>query len=138
MTITLDKASLSTMTNCYGRAITINFENGTADKTSVKLTIQNATPAYTLTATPAKGSAAGTTAVTIASTLGIGNSWVYTITDTEVKNQTTFDTMTTGTPFTPGADITVAENKYLTVYEINSTKNIVKYKSILISKDYIG
>ena len=137
MTITLLKSSLETMTNCYARALTITFDNGTVDRTSIKLTVQNATPAYSLTATVAKGSATGTTAVTLINSAAPGDSFVYTIGTTEEKGKTTFDTVTTGTAFTSGADITVAAGKYLTIYEINATNNIVKYKSILITTDMI-
>jgi hypothetical protein len=138
MTVTLLKDSLETMTNCYGKLITINFGNGTVDKTSVKLTVQSPTPASSLAMTVAKGTATGTTAVTTVSSVGAGNVLVYTIGPDVEKNKNTEDKMLTGTAFTSGGDIAITANQYLTIYEIDATtKNIVKYKSIQITADMI-
>lgn len=133
MTVSLDKEFLNGLPNCYSRALIITYKNGTVDKTSLKLTIQNATAAGALTLTPALGSGNGTTAVTVSTSAGTGNSFVYEITDSEVKDKTIENTVTGGLDFTPGGNISITADKYLTVYEINSTtKKIVKYKSIQI------
>jgi hypothetical protein len=141
LTVTLLDTSLKSMTNCYNRAITINYMNGTVDKTSIKLTIQNPIPAATLTATPSKSAVAGTK-ITLVNTAGAGNTFFYTIDDAAVTGKNTIDKLpTTPTPnaFT-GADITgVAAGKYITIYEVtdDANKYIMKYKSILITADEI-
>jgi hypothetical protein len=138
MNVTLTKSSLEAMVNSFARPITITYMNGTVDKTSIKLTIQNPTPAGTLTANPAQGSATGTTAITVVNTAALGNEFVYTKGANAVTGKYTSDAMTSGTAFTSGADISVTANEYITVYEINSTtKNIVRYKSIQISASNI-
>jgi len=139
MTVTLLDTSLKEMTNCYNRAITINYMNGTVDKTSVKLTIQNPIPAATLTATPSKSTVSGTK-ITLANTAGAGNTFYYTIDATAVTDKYTIDKLaTTPTPtvFT-GADITgVIAPKYITIYEVDANMYIVKYKSMLITANEI-
>lgn len=138
MTVTLDNATLNNMTNCYARLLTINFENGTVDKYSIKLTIKSPTPAMNLTVSATSGSAAGNTAAKVVSTLGLNNSFVYTIDNVAVTGVYVEDTLTTGIAFTQGADIAITAGKYLTVYEINTTThNFVKFKSILITADMI-
>lgn len=137
MTVTLLKDSLESMVNCTARALTITYENGTVNKTSLKLTIQNPTVAGQLTTSTAPGTATGTTAVTVSSYVTSGNSLVYTIGTTEVTGKNTVDTMTTGNPFTSGTNITITANSYLTVYEIDSNSFIVKYKSINVTSGMI-
>ena len=133
MTITLSNTALEAMTNCTSRTLSIYYTNGTVDKTSSKLTIKNATPAGTLTTTSAPGSATSTTAVTIVNALGTGNTFVVATSATEVTNKNVEDVFTTGSNYTSGADVTVTAGQYLTIYEINSTKNIIRYKSILVT-----
>ena len=140
ITVTLKDTSLITMTNCFARLITINFVNGTIDKTSVKLTIQSPTQAYSLTATAAKATTTvGSTKVTVVSALGSGNSFVYAISDTVVTNINLEDKIVvkapTFTAITP--EIAITAGKYLTIYEINSGGFIIKFKSILITTDLI-
>lgn len=141
MTVTLKEDSVKTLPVCSNRALIINFANGTVDKTSVKLTIQNPIPAYTLTVSAKPASVSGS-AITIGNSLGAGNSWVYTISDSVVKDVFTVDKVdaaTKATAFTASPiNISVAANKYLTIYEINSTDNIVKYKSTLITQGMIN
>ncbi|MDF2537023.1 MAG: hypothetical protein K0S76_44 [Herbinix sp.] len=137
LTVTLKESSLKTFSVTYNKALSIAFENGTVDKTSIKISILNPTPAYNLTASSGKGTAAGTTAITIASSLGTKNKWVYAITDAEVKDKVTQDKFSTGLAFESGKDITVTAGKYITVYEINESEYIVKYRSILITADKI-
>ncbi len=138
MTITLNKDSLQSMANTYNKSLTITFNNGTVDKTSVKLTVQNPTAAPALTATAQKGTATGTTAVTVVSSPGSGNKFVYTINDALVKDVVQQDKITTGQDFTSGSDVSITAGKYLTIYEINTTTSqIIKYKSIQITADKI-
>lgn len=138
MTVNLRKEMLGVLANCYSKAITITYVNGTVDKTSVKLTIQNPTLATALMATLKPGNAAGTTTVNISSIIGSKNKIVYTIDDAEIKNKITEDTVAGGIDYKIGDDITIAVSKYLTVYEVNATTNkIVKYKSILVTIDKI-
>lgn len=141
MKIKLTNEDLEVMTNCSARALTINFANGTVDKTSVKLTIQNAVPAASLTVSPSQGSATGTMALTITpATAATGNQYIYIITDSPVEGVTTQD-IRTGTQYTSGANITIATDqvsKWITVYEVNSTTNkVVKFKCIQISTSMI-
>ncbi len=137
MTITLKSDSLSSMTNCTNRALTITFAGGTTDRTSVKLTIKNPTQAGSLTLSAVKGDTAGTTKISVVSPLGAGNSWVYTIDDAAVTGKYSDDVLPQdkGTAYTTGSEITVAVNKYVTIYELNATRNIVKYKSVQITSD---
>lgn len=141
MTITLKATSLQVLPNTYNKAINIYFENGTIDKTSLRLTIQNPTPAIALTASAKEGTVVGTTSVTVTSTLGTGNTRYYTITSSEVKNKNTQDVLNTTDsnvhPFTSGANITIAPGNYITIYEISPTKNILKFKSVLITDNGI-
>lgn len=142
LTITLKKESLATLTNCYARPITINYMNGTVDKTSVKLTIQSPIPAGSLTITNAKGTTAGTTAFTMVTSKGTGNSWYYVVGDAEIKGINTQDTIAsitslTATSFTATTvdNVTTAANQYLTIFEVDASGHIVKYKSIQITAD---
>lgn len=145
MTITLTKASLATMTNCYYKAITITYSNGTVDKTSVKLTVQSPTTSGTLTVTSAKGTNTGTTAFTMVTSKAAANSWAFAVTPAIISGITTMDKITTITPaitstaFTTTTvdNVTIAANQYLTIFEIDASGYIVKYKSILITADYI-
>ena len=145
MTITLDAASLTTMANCYGKAITIVYTNGTVDKTSIKLTIQSPIAAGNLTFTPAKGTDIGTTAFTMVSSKAVGNTWVYVITDAAITDVYTADqvadvTTATVNSFTTTTvdNILFTADKYLTVFEVNATGYLVKFKSIKITADKIG
>lgn len=137
MTIILSGTELEKMTNCTARALSIYYNNGTVDKTTNKLTIKNPTASGTLTTTAVKGTATGATAVTVVNALDTGNSFVYTLGATEVKGKNMEDTVTGDIPFTPGTDIAVGTNKYLTIYEVNSTKNIIRYKCIEITTDIV-
>jgi len=146
MTLTLKADSLATLTNCYSKALTITFKNKTVNKTSVKLTVQSPTPAGDLVITPAKGTTSGTKFIVVTAKAS-GNLWAYTITDTQVKDVYTMDTVDkvakiAGTAFTDATmdNIAVGVDKYLTIYEltVGSTNNyVVKYKSIKITSDYI-
>ncbi len=150
MTITLKADSLSTLTNCFAKAITITYNKGTVDKTSIKLTIQSPVAAGTLTYTNAKGATTtGTTAFTMVTSKAAGNSWVYVITAAEIPNAYTVDKVANLTAVTAVAatvnafttttvdDITVTAGQYLTVFEVNATGYIVKYKCTKITTDYI-
>ncbi|MDF2541082.1 MAG: hypothetical protein K0S47_800 [Herbinix sp.] len=137
MTVTLKKDSLEELPVSANKPITIYYGSG-SDKTSVKLTVKNPTPALPLTASPTLGSATGKTAILVTSPVASGNKLVYTIDDAEVKDKKQEEKITTGIDYTSGSDITVTASKYVTVYEVNSTtNNIVKYKSIAITADNI-
>jgi hypothetical protein len=117
--ITLNGDDVKTLTNCSNRVLTITYANKTTDKTS-KLTIKNPTPAGALLVSAAKGST-GKTAVTVGNSLGSGNTWVYIITTQQVTGKNMEDTIAKLDyhTYTPGTDITVSANSYLTMYEIN-------------------
>ncbi|MDF2945311.1 MAG: hypothetical protein K0S01_4169 [Herbinix sp.] len=141
LTVTLLDTSLKAMTNCYNRAITITYMNGTIDKTSIKLTIQSPTPATTLSATAAPGTTKGTV-ITVATTVGVGNTRVYVISDTAETGKNTQDKLPTGTgsAFTSGVVIPeITADKYITIYEVTNDTNryIMKYKSIKITSSLI-
>jgi hypothetical protein len=142
MTVTLKKDALSGLSNCYNRAISITFENGTTDKTSVKLTIQNPVLASGLTATPSLGSQKNYTMITVTNTLGNGNARYYTISDNKVENKYTMDKIPTdlGTiyDFVDKGDILITPNKYITVYETSADGYILKIKSNLITEGMIN
>jgi hypothetical protein len=138
MQITLSSAALERMAGCTAKPLNIYYNNGTVDKTSSKLTIKYPTAATILTTTAAKGTAPGTTAITVLNTLGTGNAFLYTLGDTEVKYKNIEDTITEGLlPFVSGADIAVGTNRYLTIYELNATNNIIKYKCIELKADIV-
>jgi len=136
--VTLSKDFLNDLPNSYSRPLYITFENGTVNKTSIKLTIQNPTPASSLTATASKGSTPGTTSIRVLTTVRAGNKLVYTRTGTKVEDLHT-ENVITGTDFVDKADIPVSAGEYITVYEVNATTNkVVRYKSIQITSLYIN
>ncbi len=139
MTITLNEDDIKSIGNCSNRPLTITFSKGSVDKTSVLLTITTPTPAATLNATVAKGTAAGTTKITLTGTAGAGNIWVYEIGTTAVSGKNTADILptTVNKNFTSGSNITVTAGQYITIYEINASRNIIKYKSIQIGAGQI-
>ncbi len=115
------------------------MNNGTLDKTSVKLAIQNPTPATALTTTITKGKTTGSTSVRVISSIRQGNQLVYTITDTKVEGLHIENVINDGIGFVQDQDITVSAGKYLTVYEINSdTKKVVRYRCIQITSQHIS
>lgn len=139
MTITLKKDELSALSLCTNRSLTITFGNGTVDKNSVKLTVQSSTASGSLTLTAVAGGTAGKTKVTTANSIGSGNSWIYEISTaavTGLKMQDTLAADKTNT-FTSGMDITITAGQYLTVYEIDSNRHIMKYKSMQITAGMI-
>lgn len=142
MTVTLKGSDMELLTNCTNKALVITFENGTVDKTSIKLTLKNPTPAGALTLTPIKGSLAGKTKLSVASSLGTGYSWVYTIDTAALEKVNVEDTVLTKTgkattAFNSGDEISVSVGDYITIYEINEDGNIIKYKSIQITEGMI-
>ncbi len=137
MTVILNTAELEKMPNSTAKALSIYFENGTVDKTSVKLTIKNPTPASSLTVKLEPGTNTGTTAVTVVNPIdGDKNELVYKVTTEEIKGVNVEDTLTDGTALP--AEISITADSYLTIYEINkTTKNVVKYKSVKVTADKI-
>ncbi|MDF2511032.1 MAG: hypothetical protein K0S04_898 [Herbinix sp.] len=144
--VKLKSESLETLANCYVKAITITYENGTIDKTSIKLTIQSPAAASVLTVTHTKASTGGT-AFSIITNKGVGNSWVYVKTTTAVTDVSIQDTVKTKTgidllpenniPTATMDNVPITTGQYLTIFEVNSSGYIVKYKSIQITADYI-
>lgn len=136
--VTLSKDILNDLPNSYSRPLYITFENGTVDKTSIQLAIQNPTPATALTATASKGSTAGTTSIRVLTAVRAGNKLVYTVTGTKVEGLHV-ENVVTGTDFVDGTDIPVTVGQYVTVYEVNATTNkVVRYKCIQITSLYIN
>jgi hypothetical protein len=150
ITVTLKATSLTTLTNCYNKAITITYEKGTVDKTSIKLTIQSPVAAGTLTLTNAKGTNTGLTAFTMVSSKASDSNWVYVVTTAAINSVYTVDKVADVAPVTVVApttltgtatsvdNIPIAADQYLTVFEVNATTGyIIKYKSVKITTDYI-
>ena len=143
MAILLKAESLKTLANCYNKAITITYTNGTIDKTSIKLTIQNPTAAGRLTVTPGKGTNPGTVGFTVVTAKAADNTWAYVITDAVISNVNNIDKISAKTSATPVSfdtakmdNILVTAGQYITIFELNTDGTILKYKSILIT-DYI-
>ncbi|MFT4144624.1 MAG: hypothetical protein QM644_09235 [Mobilitalea sp.] len=147
MKVTLKKSSLEALANCIGKPITITFMNGTIDKTSIKLTIQSASSAGTISITNAKGTNTGTTSFTVGTAKASTNTWWYVLTETAFTNVTTMDELTKIVPtgktpekFTTNTvdniSITTAD-KYITIFELDTEGKVVKYKSILLTSDMI-
>lgn len=144
MTITLKATSLATMTNCYSKAITITYNKGTIDKTSVKLTIQTPVASSPLTLSNAKGTNTASTAFAMVSSKATTSTWAYVITDTEIKDVNTLDKVSKFTTVTPTAftaltvdNIAITANQYLTVFELDASGYILKYRCVKITTDYI-
>jgi hypothetical protein len=77
------------------------------------------------------------------SSKGAGNTWVYVVGDTAIANANTQDTLAGVTALTPALftatsvdNITVNVNQYLTIFELDSTGHIVKFKCFQITADY--
>ncbi|MGG3462457.1 hypothetical protein ABES57_06490, partial [Brevibacillus laterosporus] len=80
------------------------------------------------------GSATGTTKVTY--TVGNGNSLKYKLEDNAFTIPNVGDVLSGGTGYTSGDDITAEANKYLGLYEVDGSNNIVKFVSVqLEAKD---
>lgn len=142
MTVHLNSYYWDDMPSCISKPLSIAFENGSADKTSVKITIKVPTKALTLTTTPKKGTAVGTTAIDITGTVGTGNAYVYYITSASLENtiytEDSIQYHTGWTTYTAGGDIPVTAGNYVTVIEYNiETGSFVKYKSIQITESMI-
>lgn len=138
MNVTLDPDDLNSMPNSYSRVLSISFERGTADKTSIRLALKNPTSAYALTANAMKGSVAGTTSVKVTNNPKVGNELVYAITATKVEGLHTDNIVTGGVAFVQQADITVTAGQYLTVYEVDSASmKVVRFKCFEITSLYI-
>jgi hypothetical protein len=128
MTITLKSADLEALAVTSNRYLTITFANGTVDKSSVKLSIKTSAVSGTLTLSAIPGSAIGNSKVSLVSSVGPGNSWVYVVDAAAPPSYHMEDTLATGKgyAFTSGMDITVADKQYIIVYEIDATRHIIK------------
>jgi len=143
--VTLKKESLATLPNCNNKYIYIYFGNGTVDKASVQLTIQNATKAAALTVSTAKGTNTGTMSFTMVSLKGANNNWSYIISDTDIEKVYTQHKITDLTSQTPVGftdikvdNISVSADKYLIIFETDRNGHIIKYKSIKITSEMIN
>ncbi|HHV10484.1 MAG TPA: hypothetical protein GXX75_09440 [Clostridiales bacterium] len=142
--VTLKATDLSTLANCVAKPLTITYKNGTVDKTSIKLTIQTPSPASSLVVTHKVGTNKGTK-FEIVTPKAAGNEWKYVITDaqiTGVTNQDMIADKAVGATVVPVPDaivddIEITTGKYLTVFEVTSFGNIMKYKSVQIEAKYI-
>lgn len=139
MTITLNEDDVKNTTNGTNRALSITFMNGTVDKSSVLLSITSPIASASLSAIATKGTASGTTKITVSSSKDINNTWVYDIGSVPVTGKYTADTLpaSVGKAFQTGEDIPVTAGEYITIYEISAGRNIIKYKSILITASQI-
>lgn len=138
--VTLKDDDVKSLTNCYNKALTITYTKGTVDKTSIRLTVKNPSPAALLTATASKGTAAGTTSINMLSNLGTGNTFYYVISNTPVSNVNTEDKLVIDgsvNAFVSNTDIPIpVVDQYLIIYEVNSSGNIIRYKCIQITAGY--
>ncbi len=117
-----------------GKVIAIK-EQGKADTTAVDFTVNfvpfvaaQAAPAFT-NATVAEGSADNTTKVTVGDTLT--GSLKYKVSNATVATPNVGDAVTGVTAYTSGADISGVDattNKYLAIYEVDASNNVVKFK----------
>lgn len=144
MHITLEASSLNALTNCYNKAISIYFDNGTVDKTSVRLTIQSATSAPLLTATIGKGTNTGTTSFTVVGSKALGNTWSYVVTNEAIPGVNKEDKITNVTAVTPAGfttatvdNITATDKQFITIFETDADGFIVKFKCITMEANYI-
>ncbi len=150
MTITIRTDTLDALANCTARALYIYFGNGTVDKTSVKLTIKNPTAATSLSATIKQGTDPGTTAFDMVSKKPVTSKWVYFVSDAVVKNvykEDIIDSVAISAGETPADvkevsgdsanNIVITAGKYLTVFELDSTNHVLKYKSAQVNADKI-
>lgn len=139
MTVTLNANILNNLPISYSRALVITFGNGTVDKNSVKLAIQNPAAASPLTTSVTKGKTSGTTSIKVLNSVRSGHILVYKITDSKIDNVTTETVVADGITFVQEGDIAVTAGKYVTVYEINaSTKKVSRYSSIRITANQIN
>lgn len=141
--ITLKKESLDLLPNSSNKYISIYFDKGTVDKSSIKLTIQNPTPAGALSVTSAKGTDIGTTSITMVFPRGANNIWSYVIGNVPIEevytqNKIASVTLLAPTVFTDSTvKINVNAGDYLTIFETNADGYILKYKCIKITDSMI-
>jgi len=143
--VTLKKESLASLPICNNKYIYIYFGNGTVDKTSVRLTIQNAGKPAALTVSTAKGTNSGTMSFTMVSSKGVNNTWSYIISDADLDKVYTQHKIADVTAQTPVSftdikvdNISVTANKYLIIFETDKNGYIINYKSIKITSDMIN
>lgn len=128
LTLTLHKEDLEAIANCSNRMLTITFGKGTIDKSSVKVTIRNKTTSGTLQLSGTPGSATGKSKISIVSSVGTGNKWVYVI-GTAAPATTSMDDILTDASvkdFTSGTELTVKDKDYVIVYELDKDNHIIK------------
>lgn len=141
--ITLKKDALAALPNCYRKAITIIYGNGTVDKTSIMLTVQSPAAAGGLAISYKAGSTAGMTNLSIdIQKAATDNKWFYVTTTAAITGVNNVDKVSkyTATPTeltTVPIDIAITANQYLTVFEVNKDGYIVKFKSVQITSTYI-
>lgn len=133
MTVVLPKSSLESAPNCYNRALYIYFENGTINKTSVKLTVKDPSAAGKLVITPKPGTT-GTTTIDVFGTLAQGNKYVYKL--VKAENVNTEEVLTGYQDLAP--NLTIPQNSWVTVYEINTASKVVKCQYVQILDVHIG
>lgn len=137
--VTIPKGELDISAVCRNKVLTVTFENGFVNKTSLKITIQDPIKALDLGMdTPKPGTAVGSINFKASLAVGASNKLVYVVSDTEVKDVMTAEKIITGTAFTSPGDIVVPVNKYITFYEINSvTQEVVKFRCIQVKDEHI-
>lgn len=141
LTITLKKDSLAALPNCYRKGITITFGKDTVIKNSILLTVKNAEAAGVLGLSVSKP-ATGTAVFTVITTKASGSKWVYVVTADEIKNVKNVDTVVKVAPTpivgpvsdatSPSGNIAIADKQWLTVFEVDASGLILKYKSVQI------
>lgn len=137
--ITLKKESLNAMPNSSNKYISIYFDKGTVDKNSIRITIQNPTPAGTLSVSSAKGADIGSTSITMVFPRGVNNNWSYVVGNTQIdevytQNKIADVTALAATGFSDATmKINVNVGDYLTIFETNAEGYIIKYKCIKIT-----
>ena len=104
----------------------------------VKMPVSDATPAPTLSATFASGSASGTTKATISSSPGSGNHYVYKVSPTSVSTPNVGDAVSGATSYTSGANITAAAGNYVALYELTASNAVVKFSAHLLTSGEVA
>ena len=116
--------------------IKVTAQDGTTSKYYAVTVSRAADPANALTiSNVTAGVTSGTTVITISNTIPVGNKLVYVVSDAEVTEVTVETVINTGTDLESGTtEIGVSTDRYVTVYEINSTtQKVVNYVSRLIA-----
>ncbi|MFF2910862.1 S-layer homology domain-containing protein [Paenibacillus sp. NPDC057934] len=113
-------------------------KNNVQSAPSASVNVTAPVPAPTLPASPSPGSNPNTTKVT--TPVGAGNHLLTKVSSSLIPTPNVGDAAPTGAgitnPYTPGADITGVDaitNRYIGIYEVDSTNKVVSFKLIILT-----